>query len=141
MGVVFAVLVPAALGGDQSSAERSLVAAAFALSSSSTVLATLKEAKLEGTRFGHTIVEMLSVQDLVLAPLLALPTAVHELRERDQRKHPESSMVMWVAQVAGGYITAIVVVVLFARRALPRALGALQRIGETGDAQLSLIHI
>ena len=135
LGVVFAVLVPAALGGDQSSAERSLVAAAFALSSSSTVLATLKEAKLEGTRFGHTIVEMLSVQDLVLAPLLALPTAVHELRERDQRKHPESSMVMWVAQVAGGYIAAIVVVVLFARRALPRALGALQRIGETGDAQ------
>ncbi|KAH8045597.1 hypothetical protein JL721_12571 [Aureococcus anophagefferens] len=30
--------------------------------------------------FGRAIVELLSVQDLVLAPLLALPTAVHELR-------------------------------------------------------------
>ena len=133
LGIVFALLVPLALGGDQSSLEAGMVAAAFALSSSSTVLATLREARLEGTRFGHTIVEMLSVQDLVLAPLLALPTAVHELRERDQRKHPESSMVAWLASVVGGYVAAIVLVVLVARRALPRALGALQRIGESGD--------
>ncbi|KAH8048823.1 solute:proton antiporter [Aureococcus anophagefferens] len=87
-------------------------------------------------RFGHTIVELLSVQDLVLAPLLALPTAVHELRSSSHSR-PGG----WMLGVVGGYAGALGVVVLLARRALPRALGHLTRDREADarpDANASL---
>ena len=120
LGVAFAVLAHA-LGTDHSRAEQSLVAAAFSLSSSSTVLSTLHEARLEDTLFGHTVVELLSVQDLVLAPLLALPTAVHELRANSNRSRRGG----WMLGVLGGYVASLLLVVLVARRALPRALAHL----------------
>ncbi|KAH8085500.1 solute:proton antiporter [Aureococcus anophagefferens] len=52
LGLAFAA-VAHALGTDHSRAERTLVAAAFSLSSSSTVLSTLREARLVDSRFGH----------------------------------------------------------------------------------------
>jgi CPA2 family monovalent cation:H+ antiporter-2 len=135
LGLAFAA-VAHALGTDHSRAEQTLVAAAFSLSSSSTVLSTLREARLEDNLFGHTIVELLSVQDLVLAPLLALPTAVHELRSSSHSR-PGG----WMLGVVGGYAGALGVVVLLARRALPRALGHLTRDREADarpDANASL---
>jgi len=139
LAVAFAGMIPLALGGDHSSAEVSLVAAAFALSSSSTVLSTLQEARLEETLFGHTIIELLSVQDLILAPLLALPTAVHELRQKTHLGR--GSFAGWLAGVAGGYLGACALVVFLARRVLPRALGALTRkeaqlLGDEEEEQL-----
>ena len=52
-------------GAARTATELMLLAALLPLSSSSTVLSILREARLEDTLFGHTVVEMLSVQDLV----------------------------------------------------------------------------
>ncbi|KAH8093651.1 solute:proton antiporter [Aureococcus anophagefferens] len=112
LGLAFAA-VAHALGTDHSRAEQTLVAAAFSLSSSST-------ARLEGSLFGRAIVELLSVQDLVLAPLLALPTAVHELRSSSHSR-PGG----WMLGVAG--LRGALGVVVLSRGARCRARWATSR--------------
>ncbi|KAJ1454544.1 hypothetical protein M885DRAFT_521829 [Pelagophyceae sp. CCMP2097] len=109
-----------------SNAEAMLVAAAFSLSSSSTVLSTMREANLDDTVFGHTVVELLSVQDLVLAPLLALPTAVQELSLR-------SATAFDIVLYIFGYAFTLGLGVLAARRLLPRLLDAMFSQGENDD--------
>ncbi|KAJ8604826.1 hypothetical protein CTAYLR_001031 [Chrysophaeum taylorii] len=99
-------------------AEAALYAAAYSLSSSSTVLATLRESRLDDSIFGRTLIELLGVQDLVLAPLLALPTAVSELAYA-------ARLPVDLARVLASYGVLLLVVVFAARRVLPRALGAL----------------
>ena len=107
-------------GAAGASAEAALYSAAFSLSSSSTVLSSLRDARLEDTVFGHTVVELLSVQDLVLAPLLALPTAVSEFGR--SKKPPNASDI---TRLVASYTLTVAFVVFAARRLLPKALGAL----------------
>lgn len=103
-------------------AEAALYSAAFSLSSSNTVLSTLREARLDDSVFGRAVVELLSVQDLVLAPLFAMPTAISELAYGSKQLARRPLDLAWVITT---YSVLIIVVVLAARRVLPRALGAL----------------
>lgn len=116
LGLAFAAAARV-VGVAGTAVEAAFYSAALSLSSSSTVLATLRDARLDDTLFGKTVVELLSVQDLVLAPLLALPTAVSEMITR-RTKTPLVSLIAFYAVV-------LALVVVLARRLLPRALGAL----------------
>lgn len=103
-------------------AEAVLYSAAFSLSSSNTVLSTLREARLDDSVFGRTVVELLSVQDLVLAPLFALPTAVSDLAYGSKHLASRPLEIAWIVAT---YTVLIITIVLAARRILPRALAAL----------------
>lgn len=99
-----------------------LYSAAFSLSSSNTVLSTLREARLDDSVFGRAVVELLSVQDLVLAPLFALPTAVSDFAYGSNKRGLDALDLAWLAAT---YTVLVVAVVVAARRVLPRALAVL----------------
>ena len=105
--------------------EAFLVALAVALSSTSTVLTTLVQARLRDTVYGKTVIELMAVQDLFMAPLLAIPTAITEILYKYSG--------LQLVHVLGAYGVGIAGTVLLSRRLLPRVLATLAG-GAPGDA-------
>ena len=94
--------------------EGTLLALAMALSSTSVVMETLVQTRLRDSLYGTVVIEIMAVQDLFMAPLLAIPTAISHIVWR------------WTgAQLVGivaGYTVMIVSLVVAARHSVPRVM-------------------
>lgn len=91
--------------------EGTLLALAMALSSTSVVMETLVATRLRESLYGTVVIEIMAVQDLFMAPLLAIPTAISHILWR------------WNAFALFGvvlfYAVMIIAVAFAARQAVP----------------------
>lgn len=88
------------------------MALAMALSSTYVVMDTLVNTRLRETLYGTVIIEIMAVQDLFMAPLLAVPTALSHIA---WQQSPLRLLQTFLFYAAG-----IVAVVVAARFAVPR---------------------
>ena len=103
-----------------------MLAAGVTLSSSDRVLTTLVESETRNLGVGQALVEVLPFQDLFLAPLLAIPTALHtKLSDTDGN----SLRLLKVVVLDMCYVTVIVVI---SRTLLPFFIKRVIRNGEQG---------
>lgn len=118
-----------------SSTEAALFAAAVTLSGTSTVLSVLSIANARHLPIGRALAELMAIQDLFLAPLLAIPTALHNrfLTHRGDWGTFARTLALDV-----GYVT---MVVLASRIVLPFVLQHLL-VGRTGKVKnmSSVLH-
>ncbi|CAM9596913.1 unnamed protein product, partial [Pylaiella littoralis] len=117
--VVFsALLVCAAVLGIQDGVESVFLSAAATLSSTAMVTEFVAHSRLGDTVFARMVVDLVTVQDLVMCPLLAIPTAIMYAVEESQG--PGS----FVLRIAGCAVLLLVFVVA-SRRVLPLAMARL----------------
>ena len=103
-----------------------MLAAGVTLSSSDRVLTTLAESETRNLGVGQALVEVLPFQDLFLAPLLAIPTALHtKLSDTDGN----SLRLLKVVVLDMCYVTVIVVI---SRTLLPFFIKRVIRNGVQG---------
>uniref|UniRef100_A0A7S2HHK2 Cation/H+ exchanger transmembrane domain-containing protein n=1 Tax=Octactis speculum TaxID=3111310 RepID=A0A7S2HHK2_9STRA len=92
--------------------EGTLLALALALSSTSIVMDTLVHCRLDDSLYGTVVIEIMAVQDLFMAPLLAIPTAISHIVWR------YSGLRLFA--IMTGYTVLIVTLVILARHTVPR---------------------
>uniref|UniRef100_A0A7S2WDJ5 Cation/H+ exchanger transmembrane domain-containing protein n=1 Tax=Rhizochromulina marina TaxID=1034831 RepID=A0A7S2WDJ5_9STRA len=109
--------------------EGSTVAFALTLSSTSVVMETLSQTKLRDCPYGRMVMEMLAVQDLFVAPLLALPAVL----SRGKNKGVSTATVLLLAIV---YSIMLIAIVLIARQIMPQCMQMLSSPGRSLNPSL-----
>ncbi|CAM9597399.1 unnamed protein product, partial [Scytosiphon promiscuus] len=118
--VVFsALLVCAAVIGIEDGVESVFISAAATLSSTAMVTEFVAHSGLGDTVFAHMVVDLVAVQDLVMCPLLAIPTAIMYAVEES-----EGQTGSFVPRITGCAIL-LLAFVIASRRVLPLAMARL----------------
>ncbi|GAB5030895.1 sodium hydrogen exchanger [Nannochloropsis oceanica] len=81
--------------------QATLVASAVSLSSTTATAHVLVANRLRETGYGQTLIELMSVQDLLMAPLLSIPTAVKELMSEHGLLHTILILARYAAAITG----------------------------------------
>jgi Kef-type K+ transport system membrane component KefB len=81
--------------------QATLVASAVSLSSTTATAHALGANRLRETGYGKTLIELMAVQDLLMAPLLSIPTAVKELLSEHGLVHMLPILACYAAAITG----------------------------------------
>lgn len=81
--------------------QATLVASAVSLSSTTATAHALVANRLRETGYGKTLIELMAVQDLLMAPLLSIPTAVKELLSEHGLVHMLPILACYAAAITG----------------------------------------
>eukprot|EP00615_Pteridomonas_danica_P012317 CAMPEP_0114354110 /NCGR_PEP_ID=MMETSP0101-20121206/19171_1 /TAXON_ID=38822 ORGANISM="Pteridomonas danica, Strain PT" /NCGR_SAMPLE_ID=MMETSP0101 /ASSEMBLY_ACC=CAM_ASM_000211 /LENGTH=568 /DNA_ID=CAMNT_0001495289 /DNA_START=471 /DNA_END=2177 /DNA_ORIENTATION=- len=131
---VVVLLLVEATGIVNSFLEGTLLALAMALSSTSVVMDTLTHCRLRETLYGSVVIEIMAVQDLFMAPLLAIPTAMtHILPSATSR----GELVFTVMVYASG----IALIIILARHFVPRFMKLLSNPERALSPQLFTLAV
>eukprot|EP00624_Nannochloropsis_granulata_P001432 evm.model.NODE_1713_length_9031_cov_19.234304.3 len=128
LSVIFFLVILAytCLVGSAQFYQATLVASAVSLSSTTATAHALVANRLRETGYGQTLIELMSVQDLLMAPLLSIPTAVKELMSEHGLLH--------TILILARYAAAIVGAAMLSKKYMPRIINLRNR----AESSLSL---
>ena len=113
--------------------QATLVASAVSLSSTTATAHALGGNRLRETGYGKTLIELMAVQDLLMAPLLSIPTAVKELLFEYG--------VAYILPILGCYATAITAAALLSKRFMPRIINLRNRAENSLSLDLFILGL
>lgn len=119
--------------GPSSFYQATLVASAVSLSSTTATAHALLANRLRETGYGKTLVELMAVQDLLMAPLLSIPTAIKELLFQHGLLH--------MLPVLMSYALALLAAAVVSKRLMPRLINLRNRAENSLSLDLFILGL
>ena len=113
--------------------QATLVASAVSLSSTTATAHALVANRLRETGYGKTLIELMAVQDLLMAPLLSIPTAVKELLSEHGLVH--------ILPILACYAAAITGAALLSKKYMPRIINLRNRAENSLSLDLFILGL